>query len=201
MTKEKNIKIPKLELGSMEIQVEAREGSTLMTQKMSDEVKQELKSKYEDGEIDGKKQENKAKEEIAESKIHRTEDDDSGIPAEAFKKALMKMAKSKDLKGVTGKLVAGAVKVMGNILPIEYEDYGIDDRWGTRSGPTGAPIEIIRPEFTEWSCKIPITYDTSMISAQQVINLLNRTGFHIGVGSFRCQNGGNFGMFKVTETK
>ena len=54
-----------------------------------------------------------------------------------------------------------------------------------------------RPEFSEWSILLRIEYDTEWISADTIVNLLERAGFGIGIGEMRPQKGGEFGRFQV----
>ncbi len=197
----KEVKVPEVQLTKMTVVVENREDSSFLMQKMSDDTKKELEEKYEKGNFKGQQEKKKAKEEILEGHIHRTEDDEVGFPAAGFQKALINMAKTKQLDGVSGKLVSGAVQVMGDIIPMKYEEMKVSELWGTRSGRTGAPRLIVRPEFENWSFEIPVAFNSKMISAEQVLNLFNLAGFHIGVGSYRKANGGSYGMFKVKETK
>lgn len=58
-------------------------------------------------------------------------------------------------------------------------------------------IKIIRNAFHDWSVDLEVEYNKAQLSAEQIINILNWAGFHIGVGGFRKENSGNFGMFYV----
>lgn len=54
-----------------------------------------------------------------------------------------------------------------------------------------------RPEFQEWSIDLEVTYDTGLFTASQVINFLNAAGFMCGIGEWRPEKDGQFGMFHV----
>lgn len=60
-----------------------------------------------------------------------------------------------------------------------------------------------RPEFREWSIKTTIQYNRSVLSLEQLLNLIRIAGFGVGLGEWRPQKGGMFGTFaldpKVTE--
>jgi hypothetical protein len=60
-----------------------------------------------------------------------------------------------------------------------------------------SPRKIMRNAFYDWSCELIIEYNQNNLSAEQIINVLNWAGFHIGVGAFRKERTGNFGAFKV----
>jgi hypothetical protein len=51
--------------------------------------------------------------------------------------------------------------------------------------------------FPEWSVDVPIEYDANVISAEQIIHLFNVAGLIIGVGQWRPQRDGIFGLFHV----
>lgn len=54
-----------------------------------------------------------------------------------------------------------------------------------------------RGEFKEWSAIIAVKYNAGSISLEQLINLFNLGGFACGVGEWRVEKGGAFGMFHV----
>lgn len=54
-----------------------------------------------------------------------------------------------------------------------------------------------RGEFRSWSAEMVIRYNANVLSVEQVFNLFNTGGFAIGVGEWRPQRDGSFGMFHV----
>lgn len=56
-----------------------------------------------------------------------------------------------------------------------------------------------RPEHTEWAIDLRITYDTSLLNAETIFNLIERAGFGIGIGEWRPQKSGEFGRFRVAR--
>lgn len=62
-----------------------------------------------------------------------------------------------------------------------------------------------RPRYDSWACDLDVEYDADQLSAQDVANLLARAGAQGGIGEMRPSapnsNGGEFGLFKVTERK
>jgi hypothetical protein len=56
-----------------------------------------------------------------------------------------------------------------------------------------------RPEFPEWALKFSVIFNVGVISAEQVINLFNVSGFACGLHEWRpgSKHGGNHGMFQV----
>lgn len=54
-----------------------------------------------------------------------------------------------------------------------------------------------RGEFKNWYAVFPVKYNASAISLEQLVNLFNLGGFACGVGEWRAEKGGTFGMFHV----
>lgn len=54
-----------------------------------------------------------------------------------------------------------------------------------------------RGEFKEWSATFQVKYNASAISLEQLVNLFNLGGFACGLGEWRAEKGGAFGMFHV----
>lgn len=54
-----------------------------------------------------------------------------------------------------------------------------------------------RGEFKEWSAEITIRYNANVMSIEQIINLFNLGGFAVGIGEWRPEKGGSFGMYHV----
>lgn len=54
-----------------------------------------------------------------------------------------------------------------------------------------------RGEFREWETTFLVRFNSNVLSAEQIINLFSHAGFAIGVGEWRPQKDGSFGMFHV----
>ena len=54
-----------------------------------------------------------------------------------------------------------------------------------------------RGEFKEWKASFILRYNANVIGPEQILNLFNTAGFAIGVGEWRPQRDGSFGMFHV----
>ena len=143
------------------------------------------------------------KDDVSESdkaklKYYYTEDGSKGIPARAFYNAMIRASSYIfDKKDGGMRNIKEGVVVRGDILPLIYSSEKQLTHWGRTSGMTKAPRKIIRNAFYDWSCVLEIDINTSQLSVEQVINVLNWAGFHIGVGGFRKEKTGNFGMFEI----
>lgn len=174
----------------------------LMEHKFSDRSKEQMlnKQKGKTKEI-SKRDDGVIAREIEEC-IHRTSDGQVGFPAAGFKKAMVEAAPY--LQGLNKKLSRGAFYVMGDdadLVPMEYKKQLINESVVRLSGP-GRPAQVrFRPVFTKWKCRLPIKYNARQITPQEIIALANTAGFHIGVGDFRPQCSGTYGMFQVAIAK
>ena len=136
-------------------------------------------------------------EEECHAATYFTEDGEFGIPAMAIKSAIISAA-HKDI-GVEKTLVRKALFIhcddangcvpMATNPPTMREDC-------VRVGAGSADLRY-RPEFRKWSATVTFTYDSEMLRAEDVINLINRAGFGCGIGEWRPEKGGEFGRFAV----
>lgn len=118
-----------------------------------------------------------------------------GFPAAAFKKAAV--AACSHVSGMTKVVSRGAFHVLGDLVEIEGSAPVMRED-AVRLQGTTADIRF-RAMFTEWKVSLSIRFNAAVISAEQIINLLNTAGFAIGVGEWRPQRDGSFGMFNVSS--
>jgi len=133
-----------------------------------------------------------------EGALYRTEDGDYGVPAMAIKKAITE-ATHHDI-GLAKTLVRKAVFIVcsdaNGCLPLQCDPPRMREdlvRIGTKKT---AQIRY-RPEFINWAVMVPMKIDTGLISVEEVVNMLNRAGFGVGIGEWRPQHNGDFGRFCV----
>lgn len=128
--------------------------------------------------------------------------DGYGFPAVAFKnaavtactslgKAITKVAARQAFHVGTyldGKVVNGdLVRIRGT--PTIREDM-------VRIGMGTADIRF-RGEFKQWSCEVVVRYNARVLSDEQILNLFNVAGFAVGVGEWRPEKDGQYGLFHV----
>ncbi len=58
-----------------------------------------------------------------------------------------------------------------------------------------------RPEFTEWSTAIEVTYVKSMLTRDSVVSLIDAGGMGVGVGEWRVEKRGDFGTYQIDATR
>ena len=128
-----------------------------------------------------------------ESAFYRTEDGAAAMPSVAFKSAAVSACRDLDMKMTEAR---GRFHVEGELVEIIGEPRFREDM--VRVGMGAADIRY-RPEFVKWSAILPITYNSTQISPEQIINLLNVAGFGVGVGEWRPEKNGQYGRFHVAS--
>lgn len=193
-----DIQVTPINLQSLKLTLKAMDGSTLLMNKYSDKER-ELMTKKQTGQTTEKKKIRNLDEEV-EAKKHYTSDGKIGFPAAGFKAAFVEAAPY--MEGMDKKL-ASSIQIMGGVIPLKFKKEQVNKAVTIDSGSTKAPRETWRPEYVEWSCELMIQFNSSQITARQIVELAKLAGFHIGVGAWRPytkkSNGGNHGMFTVTS--
>ena len=96
-----------------------------------------------------------------------------------------------------------AFQVLGEYLRIE-DAKGNPADWYMRTdhvkiGNSQTDIRY-RPAYAAgWKIKIPIRFDEDVISLDQLVNLIKRAGFGVGIHENRPERNGTFGRFSLDE--
>lgn len=199
-TVQTQIVLPKLQIQTMELKLVG--DSPLISHRWSDKAKKEMLDKQ----MKKAKTAKAAKDPwmdycasmywLDEMPEKPSEDDVEaarfGFPAVAFKSAAVDSCSHID--GVTKVEARGAFHIIGDMVELEGTPTMREDM--VRIGMGTADIRY-RGEFREWSAKLSLRYNVNVLSAEQIVNLFNTAGFAIGVGEWRPQKDGSFGMFHV----
>lgn len=121
-----------------------------------------------------------------------------GFPSSGFKKAAISACRY--VEGVKMTAAKGSFHVLGELTEI-IADEPIMRTDTVRIGNFGNKVADIRyrPEFTEWSVKLKIRYNSDAITAERIAHLYNIAGFSVGVGEWRPEKDGSFGQFEVAS--
>jgi hypothetical protein len=137
-------------------------------------------------------------EEKVKAKLYHTQDGQIGILARAFYNSMIRASSYLfDIKQGGMRNIKEGVTIVGDVLPLKFKKQEVLTHWGRTSGMKGSPRKIMRNAFYDWSVDLEIQYNQNNLSAEQIVNVLNWAGFHIGVGGFRKERTGNFGAFTV----
>ena len=193
MAKEQVVNIKPLKIGRMKIKVVGR------TPYMPEPMDMAVLDRYDQK----KSKQTYNKDQISEldkakEKYYFTSDGKKGIPVRAFFNYMIRASSYLfDKKDGGMRNIKEGINLMGDIIPLEYKKEVQLTHWGRMSGQTKAPRKIIRNSFENWSCVVEIEYNQEQLSPENIINVLNWAGFHIGVGAFRKEKTGNYGSFYV----
>lgn len=119
-----------------------------------------------------------------------------GFPAVAFKSSAVDACSHVD--GITKVEARGAFHIIGDMVKIEGEPTPREDM--VRVGMGTADIRY-RGEFREWAATLGVRYNANVLSAEQIVNLFNTAGFALGIGEWRPQRDGSFGMYHVATSE
>ena len=116
-----------------------------------------------------------------------------GFPACGFKAAAVDAGYQ---QGILAKKTTarGAFHIVGDMVEIKGTPTMREDM--VRIGMGTADIRY-RGEFKEWTAELAIRYNPNVMSAEQIINLINMGGFANGIGEWRPSKDGSFGTFHV----
>jgi len=127
------------------------------------------------------------------------------FPAIAFKLAAVSA-------GYRAKLTKDKVSILGTFRVSGVGEFeGVNEFVEIKSTPVmredmvrlqGTSSDLrYRGEFPNWTTEIKITYNADVINATELVNLLNFGGFSCGVGEWRPEKSGQFGMYEIKEGK
>jgi hypothetical protein len=139
--------------------------------------------------------------------MHLTSDGKHGIPAPAFRSAMISACRVAGYQMTRAKLA----------VFVEADDFDQDDgtplvylkgkpelHQGSVRLAKGVASIAIRPMWRKWSATVRVKFDGDMFSLTDIINLLSRAGMQVGIGEGRpdskASHGMGWGTFDVLET-
>lgn len=135
----------------------------------------------------------------ADAATYKDENGTPGIPAIAFKSALITAA-HKDL-GIEKTLVRKAIFTgcadPQQVLPIDYERKEVKEDL-VRVGAGAADLRY-RPYFYNWTCAMSLQFEPTLIQVRDLLTLIDRAGLTVGIGEWRPEKGGEYGRFIVDQ--
>ncbi len=178
----------------------------LMMDRMSDEVLDSL-----DSGVRLQLVKDRPSEEKAEEKIYVDQEGRIGLSADMLLAALVnggrnvKMGKKQISTATTTTLfdfltLESEFLILNNCRDAELPQWIVDKRRGvSNQSKSPTAVCIIRPKFNEWGFEATIVYDDKVAGRDTIMKLFKEAGSSQGVGSFRPNKKGRYGMFKVIE--
>lgn len=141
-----------------------------------------------------------------EAAFYRTKDG-YGFPVTAFKAATVGAARfyGKDVRMTD---LRQFVFMRGDISPNDPQ--ALVEIIGTPrmredvvrlGGPSRSADLRYRPEFSEWSTWLEVTYIKSSLSRSSLLSLIDAGGMGVGVGEWRPEKRGEFGTYQVDASR
>ena len=140
--------------------------------------------------------EKRTPEQTAHECAYRMDDGSFGLPIDAFKKAITEAAHVDD--GVPKKTIRSAFFIeapdKSNNVPLSYVEEPVvtEDKVTVGRGQTDLRYRLY---FHDWKATYTCEIDTSKLNIQDVLTLVNRAGFGVGIGDWRPQRDGDKGRF------
>jgi hypothetical protein len=184
------IVLPKLDIRTITIRIVG--DAALVSHRWSEKAKKQMIDKQTGVASAGKEFKN-PENDYSES-LYRHPGGGWGFPAIAFKNSAVAACTSLG-KAVATKVGARqAFHVVGELVRIEGEPSMREDMVKL---PSNVADIRYRGQFVEWACDLTLRYNARVLSAEQIINLMNTAGFAVGVGEWRPEKNGSFGLFHV----
>lgn len=141
------------------------------------------------------------KEPIEQAKISLYEIDGKPyLPGVNLQRALVASATFSKGKGRASlqKPVAAGLFIDEEILDLNGKSWVIDSRPVVVPATKGRIVRH-RPKFEKWEVTFTISYDETLLTANQVREVVDNAGSRVGVLDFRPEKKGPFGRFVVTH--
>lgn len=169
--------------------------SPLIQHNWAEKAKQMMRDKHA-----GKKSKNREKrdpEQEGKDAAYYTKDGGFGVPAMAIKSAMISAA-HKDI-GLDKTLVRKALFIHPStpnaIISMESDEPVIVED-NVRVGAGSADLRY-RPYFDKWAVTMEWEIDAELLQTADLMTLIDRAGFGIGIGERRPEKGGEFGRFRI----
>lgn len=141
---------------------------------------------------------------------HKSQEGWAGIPASAFRNATISACRMVGFQMTRAKMsifveADGFDALDGTPLvrlvapaPPERVEHAVRNS-------TGVADLRLRPMWREWGAEVRVSFDADQFTAEDVVNLIHRAGFEVGVGEgrhdSRASNGMGWGCFEVRSAE
>jgi len=145
-------------------------------------------------------------EAVYEAAKHKSKEGWCGIPAPAFRNAMISACRLVGYKMTFAKLSvfveADGIDAIDGTPLIKIKGEPRIHEMAARNSSGVADVRW-RPMWEEWSASIRVTWDLDQFSATDVVNLMLRAGLQVGIGEGRPDspksNGLGWGRFRLAE--
>jgi len=192
------------------VKFEVKGTTPLLQAAFSEKATQAIRSKHEAGSTAKGKKVREARDfhADAEAAAHRSTEGWYGIPAAAFRKAMISACRLVDFKMTLAKLSIftlqdGFDKVSGQPL-VKLKVGKPEETVMAVRNATGVVDLRARPMWREWGVSLRIRFDADQFTLEDITNLLARVGEQVGIGEGRHDSkdsaGMGYGCFEIAES-
>lgn len=145
-------------------------------------------------------------DEVYAGAMHLSEEGWAGVPAGAFRNAMISACRTVGYKMTHAKLAAF---VLADGYDKDDETpliriYGEPKRHTTYARNDNGSVDIrVRPMWKKWNITVRIRYDADMFSQKDIVNLMMRVGQQVGIGEGRPDSknsaGMGWGLFDIAQ--
>lgn len=194
----RTITIPRPELVRLNVPIVGT--AALICNQFSEDAKSALREKFEGAQINPNRSKKRNPQREFEQASYRLEEDGYGFPAGAIKDAmgdsvLVLKETMRDL-GYTKVFIKRVVRIPTRLLRLELEGEPemVED---TIVNQMKGAVLVYRPYFWPWRAVVPIEFNKALIPYDHVLTILEYAGYHIGIGNWRPDRGGDYGTFTL----
>jgi hypothetical protein len=180
------VSVPKIDVRQMEIRLIG--DSPLICHAWSQKAKQEMLDKQMKKAKTAKVAKDPQRD--YEESLYPHPEGGYGFPCVGFKAAAVSACRFAE--GMKMTEARGAFHVVGELAKINGEPKMREDM--VKIGMGVADLRY-RGEFTPWAVTLVVSYNASVFSPEQIVNLFNLAGFGVGIGEWRPERDGSFGRF------
>ena len=202
MTTEKSGKVEKVEIPAPKFRIAEINivgAAPLVINKFSRKAREQIIATQKEGSraTGKKKREPKNFDEVYSGAMHLTHEGWSGVPAGAFRNAMISACRTVGYKMTHAKLAAF---VLADGYDVDDETpliriFGEPQRHTTYARNDNGSVDIrVRPMWKHWKMTVRVRYDGDMFSHNDIINLMMRVGQQVGIGEGRPDSKNSAGM-------
>lgn len=201
------IVLPQLNVQLMEVAIIG--DTPLITHAWSAKAKREMLDKQMKKAKPGREAKDPRKD--FEESLYKLADGGYGFPSVAFKAAAVTAVTS--VSGLTKVAARQAFMVLGEDIEVTGAFDGVKMRQNlvrvqgseprmredmVRVGMGTADLRY-RGEFFPWYAQLLVRFNANVLSAEQILNIINTAGFGVGIGEWRSEKDGQSGAFHVAQ--
>ena len=189
------IKAPNIQTAQFKI----RGTAPLVQARFSEKAKAAMMSKMEMGSTANKSRAKPARDfdEDMRNAMHISEDGWQGIPAGAFRNAMISACRLVGFKMTLAKLsvfvMADGFDRVDGIPLVRFEGTPERHEMAARVGIDGTDIRI-RPMWRHWTATVNVRFDADQFTTTDIANLMQRVGMQVGIGEGRPDSRSSAGL-------